>query len=472
VSRRALALALAGLALAGCTLGPDYRRPAVPVPEGWRLPAEAGRSLAAVRWWELFEDETLRGLIHIALEENMDLRLAVARVAEAVAQVRFTRADQLPTVGGSAQYLRQRGSRVAQRPTIPDEISVEQDQWQVALQATFELDLWGRLRRATESARAQLLATEEARRTVVITLVSAVAQAYFDVLDLDEELSVSRGALGTRREALRILRLREKAGITSILDVSRAEEEEAGTAAIIPDLERQVAQAENALSILLGRNPGPIPRGRSLTAQIVPPSVPAGLPSDLLAQRPDVVQAEQQLVAANANIGVARAAFFPRIVLTGAYGVESLQLGSLFTTAAQIWQLGPQVTVPIYTGGKLQAGVDTAEARREQARIAYRQTIQQAFREVEDALVAHRKAREVREHQEREVTAARRALDLAQRRYLNGLTGYLDVLDAQRQLFADEIDLTRTIRAQIGAVVQVYKALGGGWTPEADQVSR
>jgi len=459
--------------LAGCTLGPNYERPAVPVPDAWRIPPDAGDSLAAVRWWDLFQDDVLRDLIRIALEENKDLRTAAARVDEASAQARLTRADQLPRLDGTAQYSRLRFSHVATRPALPPNFDTEQDQWTLNLQAGYEVDLWGRLRRATEAARAQLLATEAVRRTVVISLVSGVAQAYFDLLDLDEELRIAGEALETRREALRILRLRRDAGITADLDLARAEEEEAGTAAVIPDLEQRIVQTEHGLRVLLGRNPGGIPRGRGLTEQVLPPAVPAGLPSELLERRPDILEAEQQLVAANANVGVAKATFLPRITLTGAFGLQSFSLADLFTIgASQAWSIGPQVSVPVYTGGRRDALVDAAEARKVQALQAYGQAVQQAFREVEDALIAHRKIGEARVHHQRELAAARRYLDLAQRRFLNGLASYLDVLDAQRQLFSDQIDGARSLRAHLSAIVQLYKALGGGWAPDAPQAAR
>jgi multidrug efflux system outer membrane protein len=471
--RRAWPLA-AALALAGCTLGPDYARPPVETPAGWRLPPDAGESLAALPWWELFRDETLQGLIRIALEENKDLRLAVARIDDARAQVRITRADQFPQAGANAQYGRIRTSRLAGLQRIPDDIPVEQDQWTVSLQASYEIDLWGRLRRATEAARAQLLASEAAQRAVVITLVSAVAQSYFDLLDLDRELAITRQSTDSRREWFSLVKLRRDAGIASELDIWRAEEEVASTAAIVPDIERQIAQAENALSILLGRNPGAIPRGRLLADQVLPPAVPAGLPSELLERRPDIQQAEQQLVAANASIGVARAAYFPQISLTALLGVQTVQLADLVSVgSARFGTLGAQLTAPLFTGGRTAGLVAQAESQREQAVIAYQQAIQQAFREVDDALIAHQKAREVREVQERQVVAATRALELARLRYLNGLASYLDVLDALRQLFGAEIDLTRTRRLQLTAIVQLYRALGGGWTPPpAPQAAR
>ncbi len=467
--RRLIPGLMTALLLAGCALGPDYRRPDVPVPQSWRSPAEGAGSLADTAWWELFPDDTLRTLIREALEANKDLQLAAARVMEARAQLGVARAGQFPQVDGGASYARE---RISERGTIPlpPGAKVEADDFRIALDAAFELDFWGRLRRATEGAQAQLLATDEARRTVVVTLISDVAQAYFDLLELDREREIATRTLQSRRESLRIVTLRQQDGVTSDLDVHRAEGEVATAGATIPDLERRTAQTENRVSMLLGRNPGAIARDVALTDLPPAPAVPAGLPSALLERRPDVRQAEQQLVAANAGIGEAKAAFFPQIMLTGAFGFESVALSDLFTGPARIWQVGPQVTLPIFNAGRNQARLAAAEARRDEALIQYQQAVQRAFQDVEDALVAHRKAGEVRVQQEALVAASKRALGLAELRYTSGLASYLDVLDAQRQLFSAEISLTQTQRTQLATVVQVYKALGGGWTPDRSRI--
>jgi multidrug efflux system outer membrane protein len=335
--------------------------------------------------------------------------------------------------------------------------------FRTTLDAAFELDVWGRLRRATEAARAELLASEETRRAVLLTLVSDVATAYFDLLDLDEEMVVGRRSVESRAESLRVLRARAREGITSDLDVRRAEGELAAASAIIPDLERQITQTENRLSALLGRNPGPIARGHSLLTHRVPLGVPAGLPSALLDRRPDVRLVEQQLVAANARIGEAKAAFFPQIRLTGLYGVESADLSMLFTGPARVWSLGPSISVPIFDFGRNQARLDFAQARRNEALVQYQQVIQVAFREVEDALIAHRKHREELAELETQVTANREAVRLAKLRYFNGIGTLLDVLDAERQFFSAELAATRTRHDQLVTLVQIYKALGGGW---------
>jgi len=466
VKSAALVVVIAG-ALAGCaSVGPDYKRPAIATTPQWHTPSEGAGSVADLEWWQLFQDPVLRGLIETALEENKDLRLAVARVAEARAQLAVTRAAQFPQVDGQGSYTNQRFSQksfpFAAIGSFPG-ASVPQDFYRTSVDLTFELDLWGRLRRGTEAARGDLLASAENARTVLTTLISDVAQSYFDLLELDREADVDRRTLASRQASLELVRRRFEEGLTNELDVRRAEQELATAAVAVPGVERRIAETGNRLSVLLGRNPGPIPRGGVLDAQTAPPQVPAGLPSMLLERRPDIRQAEQQLISANAHIGEAKAAFFPRISLTGMFGVESASLSELFTGPSRAWQVGPTITLPIFHAGQLLGNLHAAEARQQQALIQYQQTIQQAFREVEDALVFRAKASEIRTQQAVRVQAAQRAVDIANLRYTNGLGTYLDVLDAQRQLFTAEIDLAGITRDQLTAVVQVYKALGGGW---------
>jgi multidrug efflux system outer membrane protein len=456
-----------GLALAGCTVGPDYRRPEVPSPEVWRDgPAVAdAASLADLAWWELFEDPELRGLVEIALQANKDLRIAVTRVDQARALLGVTRADQFPQVDAGASVTTNRFSETV----FPRAQGGTTDLFATTIDMTFEIDLWGRLRRATEAARAELLSSEEARHAVVMTLVADVATAYLQLRQLDLELETTQRNVASRRGSRQLVRDRFDAGLTPALDLHQSEAELASTAAQIPDLERLVAQTENGLSILLGRNPGAIGRGRPLTGQVFPPTVPAGLPSALLERRPDIRQAEATLVAANARIGVAKAAFFPQISLTGFFGVESAALSDLFTGPSRIWQFGPSVTVPIFNAGRNRANLALTEARQRETVLRYEQAIQQAFREVEDALILHRKARESLVEQEIAVRASRDALAVAELRYTSGLTSYLNVLDAQRSLLTAEVAQSRTLGAQLVAVVQLYKALGGGWTPDGGQ---
>jgi outer membrane protein, multidrug efflux system len=465
------------LALAGCTLGPDYRRAAVPAAEVWRDgQAKADpASLADLPWWELFQDEELRLLMQAALEANKDLQIAVTRVAQARAQLGVTRAAQFPQIDAGASVTTNRVSD----HVPPQGQGGETDLLSTTADLTFEIDIWGRLRRASEAARAELLASEEARHAVVMTLVSDVANAYLQLRQFDMELGTTRRNVASREGSLQLVRDRLEAGLTSALDLRQAEAELASTAAQIPGLERQIAQLENQLSILLGRNPGGIRRGRPLTGQTFPPTVPPGLPSALLERRPDIRQAEDRLIAASARIGVAKAAFFPQVSLTGFFGVESVALSDLFTGPSRIWQFGPTVTLPIFNAGRNRANLELTEAQQREALIRYEQAIQQAFREVEDALIAHRKAREALAEQDAAVRASREALSIAEFRYTSGLTNYLSVLDAQRTLLAAEVAESRTLLSQLVAVVQLYRALGGGWDtaqvterPRADDTRR
>lgn len=464
---RILATLVLGVALAGCAVGEDYRRPDVQTPGVWRdaAPDADPASLADLSWWQLFEDEELRGLVQAALEENKDLRIAVTRVDQARAQLGFARADQLPRVDAGASATTNRASDTVR----PRNMGGEQGLLATTVDLGFEVDLWGRLRRASEAARAELLASEEARHAVATTLVGDVAGAYLRLRELDLELEITRRNVESRRQSVQIVRDRFEAGLTSALDFRQAEAELASTAAQIPDLERQIAQTENQLSILLGRNPGGITRGRPLTGQTFPPTVPAGLPSALLERRPDLRQAEATLAAANARVGVAKAAFFPQISLTGLFGVESAALSDLFTGPSRIWRFGPSVTLPIFDAGRNRANLEVTFAQQREALHRYEQAIQQAFREVEDALVAHRKAREALAEQDAAVRASREALAVAEFRYTSGLTSYLNVLDAQRTLLAAEVAQSRTLGAQLIAVVQLYRALGGGWTLDGGQ---
>ena len=439
-------LLILSLLLASCTLGPDYQRPVVTAPETWRAPAPSGA--VDLGWWEQFQDPTLRDLIREALATSHDLRIAVARVDQARALVGITRSDQFPTVNAGASASKSRGL---------------DDRFVVAADLSFEIDIWGRLRRSSEAARAELLATEEARNVVQMTLVSDVATSYLLLRQLDLELETTRRNVASRRDSLQIVRDRFEAGLTSALDLHQAEAGLAATAARVPELERLIAQTEQQLSILDGVPPRAIARGNALTAQTSPPEVPAGLPSDLLERRPDIRLAEAALVAANARIGVAKAEYFPRISLTGLFGVESADLSDLFKSGSRIWGYGGGLAQPVFNAGRLRGNVEFAEARQREALVVYEQTIYQSFRDVEDALVAHRKSREALAEQSVAVRASREALDVAESRYRSGLTTYLDVLDAQRTLLAAEVDESRVLLSQLVSIVQLYRALGGGW---------
>ena len=460
----ATVLVVVGL-LSGCTVGPNYRRPEVIVPADWRNAPEQRDSLGDLGWWGIFQDPALHELLSTAVVANRDVQVAVARVLESRAQLGVARAAQFPQVnaGASYQYTRPNSENSPFLNGSRGRSPFTGDDFETSVDLAFELDLWGRLRRATEAARAELLAREENRRAVLITLVSDVARTYFDLLELDQELEIARRTLQTREESLQLQRRRFQQGLSTQLDVDRADAEAAVAAATVPDLERRIAQNENALSVLLGRNPGPIARGTPLDGQRLPPEVPAGLPSALLERRPDIRQAEQTLVSANARIGVAKAEYFPKITLTGVLGVESVSLSDLFTGGSRFWSIGPAMTVPLFTAGRIKNTVKGFEARQQQAALQYLQTIQQAFREVEDALVSHRKVRDIRAERERRVTANRRALSMVTLRYDRGLSTQLEVLDIQRELFSAELEFASATRDQLTAVVQLYRALGGGW---------
>lgn len=462
--RAALLLPMAAVLLAACTVGPDYRRPEYPVPSTFRGqgPDDPAPSVADLAWWRVFDDETLQQLIRSALAENYDLRIAAARIMEARAQVTITRSFQFPEVnaGGSAPYTRIEGERSSLQAR-------EEFAPAAGFDFGFEIDFWGRFRRATEASRADLLASEDARRFVMSTLVSDLAAAYFRLRSLDAELQVSQRTLAARLDSLRLVRLRESGGVAALIDVRQAEILVATAAETLPDTERQIAQTENVISVLLGRNPDAVPRGRPLLQQISLPTVPLGVPSALLERRPDIRQAEAQLAAATARIGVAKADYFPRVFLSGAAAGGTLLINGSWIGPQGLFTIGPQVTLPIFNTGRTAAGVNSAEARAQAALFQYQQTIQQAFREVADALVEQRKRREFRVHQEVLTLAAADTSRLADIRYRGGVSSYLEVLDSERQFFDAELGLVRAQRDELLAVVLLYKALGGGWQEDA-----
>ena len=456
--------------LTGCAIGPDYERPYIPDPEQFRTQPQEEKeidstSLAEMPWWELFQDEELHYLIRTALQENKDLMMAAARVDEARGELGVTRSQLFPQFDARAGYS-YRGIPSALIPGEAGNINLETDIYRIGGALSWELDVWGQLRRATEASRAELMATEEARRAIILGLISQVAQTYFELRALDLELEITRRSVKTREGTLRIVNSRYEDGLVSGLDQARAEAEVYSVSALIPDLQRRIVQTENALSTLLGRNPAAIGRGRTLIGQTTPLVVPAGLPSALLERRPDIRQAEQNLVAANAEIGVAIGNFLPRFSLTGDLGVISRDLNQLFTGPSRIWGIGPGMTMPIFTAGRNLGNLEATEARERQLMLQYEQTIIQAFQEVEDSLIAYKKARLAREQYEKLVMFNDRAVGLSQVQYNEGLIDYLNVLDAQRRLFESEINLAKTQRSQLVSLVQLYKALGGGWSPE------
>jgi len=471
--KRCTALMIAALFTTGCTLGPRYKRPTATIPGAYRgvvpeqgvaspiAPGQVPRpqvlSLADQKWWDVFQDEQLRTLIRTALEQNYDLRIAASHVLEAQAQLGITRADQFPSLSGGAAIA---DVGTAQSKFLPE---FETSTGQVNVSAIWALDFWGQYRRATEAARANLLATEWARQEVVSTLVANVAAAYFQLRALDMQLAISKRTLDSRQESLRLTRVLANGGATSLLDVRQAEQLVFTAAAEIATLQQQIEQQENFLSILMGQNPGDIPRGQSLTEQHQPPEIPPGLPSELLERRPDIREAEEQLIAANAEIGVARAAYFPQISLNGTGGLQSSALSNLFTGPAGAWSFGASLTQPIFTGGKLRSGVRLAEARQKTAVLVYQQSIQTAFRSVSDALVAYRKAREFREQEELLFQSAQDAARLSHMRYTGGVTGYLEVLTNETNAFSAELAVVQAHQNELLALVELFEALGGGW---------
>jgi len=461
--RSLIAFSLVMLLLSGCTVGPNYKRPSVDVPGTYRgaVPQEAqqpaAESLGDQKWWEVFQDKQLQDLVHTALQQNYDVRIAATRILQAQAELGITRADQLPTISAGAQAVNERNPRSKLYPQY------ETSSNQLDLSLAWELDFWGKYRRATESARANLLATEWARKEVISTLVSDVAAAYFQLRELDLELEISRRTLVSRQDSLQITKMLANGGATSMLDVRQAEQLVFTAAETIPDLERQIEQQENFISTLLGNNPGPIARGTKLTEQPHPPQIPAGLPSSLLERRPDIREAEAQLVAANAQIGVAKADYFPQINLTATGGYQSSALTSLFTGPAGLWSFGGSLAQPIFAGGRIRSNVRLTEARQQEAALVYQQTIQQAFRGVSDALVGYSKDREFREQQEQLTFSAQDAARLSETRYRGGATSYLEVLTNETNYFDAELGLAQAQLNELVALVRIYRNLGGGW---------
>lgn len=446
------------LLLSGCTFGPKYQRTPVAAPQAYRgelTTTPSAESLGDAKWWTVFQDEELQKLIRAALAGNLDVRIAAARVEQAQAQVGITRADQFPIVSGTGSAGRQRN------PSNPVFPAFEANLSQLGLSAAWQLDFWGRYRKATEAARATLAASEWGQKAIIATLVANVSTAYFQLRELDLELEVSSRTLAARRESLELNRTLEQGGAVSLIDVHQAEMLMEQAARALPDLQKRIAQQENMISTLLGQNLGDIPRGQKLTEQILPPTVPAGLPSSLLERRPDIRQAEMQLVASNARIGVAKASYFPQISLTGTAGFQAYSLTGLFDS--KVYNVGAALTQPIFDFGRVRSAVRLTEAQKEEMIAAYLQAVQQAFREVSDALIAIQKNREYRERQQALRTAAQNAADLSSIRYRGGATSYLEVLQSATSLYDAEIDLAQAQLNERLAVVQAYNALGGGW---------
>jgi len=459
--RAAVVAALAAFGC-GCAVGPNYHRPDVATPATYRQLSDnpqaqaQAASFADLPWWQVFHDPVLQDLIRTALKQNYDLQTATERIAAARAEVAVTRSSLFPQLFANGDFS---GGKANTFQTTFNFLTLTAD-------AAFQLDFFGKLRRATEASRAQLLATEDARQTVVLTLVSDVASNYFELLQLDLQLQITHDTVKTQEDSVRLTNDRLRHGVATKLDVLQAQQTLDTANVQIPDLERQIAQEENAISILLGNYPGPITRGMPLVQQALPPEVPAGLPSLLLERRPDIREAEQNLAAANAQIGVAKAQFFPQISLTGSGGGSfgrSSAFSSLMSSQIAFWSYGAQVSQPIFTGGALTGNLKFAESQREQALITYKEAIQHAFGDVSDALVGYQKLHEVRVRQEETVADLQESVRLSNLRYTGGTTAYLEVLDGQRSLFSAELQLAEAQGSEYQSLVQLYRALGGGW---------
>jgi multidrug efflux system outer membrane protein len=459
--KQLLFLAIAVL-LSGCAVGPNYKRPTVNVPTDYRdsmtAQTAAASSFGNENWWQVYQDPVLEQLIHTALQQNYDVRIAATRVLEAQAQVGITRANQFPSASVGAGVSSEQNAKVSN--LFP---AYQVNEGQLNLSVIWNLDFWGKYRRQTEAARAQMLASQWGQRAVMSSLVANLATAYFQLRALDTELEIAKRTLGSRQQSLQLTRVLETHGSSSDLDVSQSEQLVYTASETIPDLQRQIRQQENQLSILLGQNPGPIARGRTLTEEPVPVAVPAGLPSELLERRPDVREAEENVVAANAQIGVAKAAFFPSISLTGTGGLESNALNSFLSAPSQTWNAGLSITQPVFEGGRLRSGLRLARAQHQEAALSYQQTVQNALEQVSNALIATQKNREFREQQDMLTAAAQRTDQLSEVLYKNGGASYLQVLTSETNYFSAELNLVQAQLNERLALVQLYQALGGGW---------
>jgi multidrug efflux system outer membrane protein len=466
-------LALFTITLCGCMMGPNYQRPAVDTPQTWRFEDKEAKDVANTAWWEQFGDPALNDLIRSALRENKDVKIAAARVEQFAGLYGTTRAALFPQIGAGASAGRQRVSeRTGPSPTLESVPNSNPNfsNYELFLNGSWEIDFWGKLRRATEAARANLLSTEEARRSVILTLVSSVANSYINLRDLDKQLELTKQTVKNYKESYDLFALRFQHGIVSQIEVSQAKSQYEQALSNIPFFEKLIAQQENAVCVLLGRNPGPITRGKTID-ELMSPAVPAGLPSDILVNRPDIRQAEQDLIAANANIGVAKALYFPTISLTGLFGWASNDLSHLFNGATKTWSWAVPVSAPIFTGGAISGQVKSAEAVQQQALVIYEQSIQNAFREVDDALVDQKRTKEQIASQSEEVNALRDYVRLARLRYDNGYTSYLEVLYSESRLYNSELSQTHTQGLLLQALVNLYKAMGGGWVVTADKMT-
>ena len=461
--------ALATATLAGCMVGPDYVRPAVDTPAAWRIDYPKAAEVANTKWWEQFGDPVLNELIETSLHENRDVRIAAARVDQFIGALMSTRSQLFPQVGYGADVSRFRASRVSV-PALPPGVDNYFTLYEAALGTSWQLDLFGRVRRLTEAAQAQVYASQQGQRGVVLTLVASVASSYIGLRALDRQREIAQATASNFGETARIFKLRFKAGMVSQTEVSQIDSQYQQALAAIPGIEQAIAGQENLLSLLQGRNSGPIPRGKTID-QLIPPLIPADLPSTLLERRPDVLQAEQNLVAANANIGAARALYFPSFSLTGALGSASTAFGTFLSGPAAAWLIGASMVGPIFTFGAIEGQVRGAEAGERQALGVYQQTILNAFRETNDALTGSQKKIEEVARQTERVTSLREFARLSRLRFDKGVASYLDVLVAENELFAAELAAVSLLAQRYNQLVSVYQAMGGGWVDIAGSMA-
>jgi len=466
--RKFIMVIFIALTLAGCMVGPDYQRPTVEMPLSWRVEEKYAQDLANTAWWRQLDDPVLNELIATAISENKDLLIATARVDQFAARYGVVRADLYPQFGASAQFGQQQVTEKSGN-SLPSGYNTVTGNQQAVLNASWELDIWGRIRRSSEAARASLLSSEEGRRGVILTLVSSVAVSYVNLRNLDKQLEISRQTAELRRNSYELFVLRYEGGIINEMALAQSRSEYEQAMATIPQIQKSIALQENAINVLLGSNPGSVSRGKSID-DLKLPIVPEGLPSDLLERRPDIKQAEQNLVAANAQIGVAKAAYFPAISLTGLFGFASSDFSDLFTGSAKVWQYSAPITVPIFTAGRISSQVKVTEAIQQQYLYQYQQSIQTAFREVNDALADQNLTRKQLEAQKQRVSALRIYADLARIRFDNGYSSYIEVLDAERSLFDVELAYVQTQGSLFQALINLYKAMGGGWVTEAENL--
>ncbi|MDH4150114.1 MAG: efflux transporter outer membrane subunit [Betaproteobacteria bacterium] len=467
--RRALPLVLSGLLMTGCTVGPDYQRPVAETPSAWRIDYPKAAEVANSRWWEQFDDPALTQLIETALRENRDIRAAAARVDQFIGVLSTTRAQFYPQTGYGFDASRNRASGRGPSP-LPPGGDPYYTLYQGALSADWQIDLFGRVQRASEAAQAQVYASEQGRRGVILSVVTSTAISYIALRALDRQLEITRATVENYAGTVRLFDLRFKGGVVSQVELSQVQSQYQQALAAIPTIEQQISAQENLISILLGRNPGPITRGKSID-QLVVPSVPADLPSTLLERRPDILQAEQILVAANANVGVARSLYYPTISLTGILGSVSTAFGDFLTGPARAASAVAGLTGPVFTFGAIEGQVQTAEAAQREALAFYQQVILNAFRETNDALTGSQKKRDESAALEQRVKALREYARLSRLRFENGASSYLEVLYAENELFSSELTAVRSLSERYTQLVNVYKAVGGGWISEADKLT-